>query len=194
MASRVKPAALLMLVWIAGLWVLEAADAAAGGALDSWGIRPRQLDELVDVVPATAVHFGFAHLVANTLPLLVLGFLAALRAGVRRTVGVALLVAVVSGLGVWLISPAGSNTAGASGVIFGLFGYLVVRGFIERKVLDIAIGLLVAVFYGSILWGALPSDNGISWQAHFFGLVGGVLAAFVLRERTPGRGPAGRVP
>ncbi|WP_030620190.1 rhomboid family intramembrane serine protease [Streptomyces sclerotialus] len=194
MGARAKPAALLVLAWVGVLWVLEAVDTAGDHALDTFGIRPRELGELIDVVPATAVHFGFAHLMANTLPLLVLGFLAALRSGIRRLAGVALLIAVVSGLGVWLISPPGSNTAGVSGVIFGLFGYLVVRGFIERKALDIAIGVLVAVLYGSILWGALPAADGISWQAHFFGLVGGVLAAFVFRVRTPGLRSAGHVP
>ncbi|WP_052864850.1 rhomboid family intramembrane serine protease [Streptomyces niger] len=194
MGPRAKPAALLVLAWVAMLWVLEAVDAASDHALDTFGIRPRELSELIDVIPATAVHFGFAHLMANTLPLLVLGFLAGLRSGVRRLAGVALLIAVVSGLGVWLISPPGSNTAGVSGVIFGLFGYLVVRGFIERKALDIAIGLLVAVLYGSILWGALPAAEGISWQAHLFGLAGGVLAAYVFRVRTPALRSPGRVP
>lgn len=194
MGGRAKPAALLVLAWVGLLWLLEAVDVATGNALDTFGIRPRELGELVDVLPATAVHFGFAHLMANTLPLLVLGFLAGLRSGLRRLAGVTLLIAVISGLGVWLISPPGSNTAGVSGVIFGLFGYLVVRGFIERKALDIAIGVLVAVLYGSILWGALPASDGISWQAHFFGLAGGALAAYVFRVRTPGLRAGGRVP
>ncbi|MGI5469541.1 rhomboid family intramembrane serine protease [Streptomyces sp. CA-132043] len=194
MGARAKPAALLVLAWAGLLWVLEVVDVASGHALDTFGIRPRELSELIDVVPATAVHFGFAHLMANTLPLLVLGFLAGLRTGVRRLAGVVLLIAVVSGLGVWLISPPGSNTAGVSGVIFGLFGYLVVRGFIERKALDIAIGLLVAVLYGSLLWGALPAADGISWQAHLFGLAGGVLAAYAFRARTPALRSPGGVP
>ncbi|KAA6221060.1 rhomboid family intramembrane serine protease [Streptomyces albofaciens JCM 4342] len=182
--ERAKPAAALMLGWVALLWVLEMADAASGNALDTFGVQPREMSELADVLPAAFIHFGFDHLAANTLPLLLLGFLAALRSGLARFAGVALLIALTSGLGVWLTAPAGSNTAGASGVVFGLFGYLLIRGFIDRKPLDIALGALVAVVYGSILWGALPTDNGISWQGHLFGLVGGVLAAFVFRQRT----------
>ncbi|MFJ6751293.1 MULTISPECIES: rhomboid family intramembrane serine protease [unclassified Streptomyces] len=197
MTSRAKPAICLMLGWIALLWLLEAVDAATGNALDSFGIQPREPAELVDIVPAAFLHFGFGHLAANTLPLLLLGLVAALRSGVRRFVGVVALVIVASGLGVWLTAAPHSNTAGASGVVFGLFGYLLVRGFIERKPLDIAIGVIVGAVYGSIIWGALPSDSGISWQGHLFGLIGGVLAAFVFRARMPSgtAAPAvGRVP
>lgn len=181
--TRVKAAICLMVGWVGLLWLLEGVDYAGGNALDTFGIQPRDIGELADVVPAAFLHFGFGHLAANSLPLLLLGFIAVVRSGVRRFLGVVLLIIVASGLGVWLTAAPGSNTAGASGVVFGLFGYLLVRGFIERKVLDIGIGLAVAVAYGSIVWGALPSDNGISWQGHLFGLIGGVLAAFAFRER-----------
>ncbi|WP_043264970.1 rhomboid family intramembrane serine protease [Streptomyces sp. CT34] len=183
MTSRARSAAGLMLGWIALLWVLEGVDLVSGNALDSLGIQPRDLGGLADVVPAAFIHFGFGHLAANTLPLLVLGFVAALRTGVRRFLAVVLLIILVSGVGVWLTAAPHSNTAGASGVVFGLFGFLLVRGFIERKLLDVGIGVAVGVVYGSIVWGALPTDSGISWQAHLFGLIGGVLAAFVCRER-----------
>ncbi|ARF56074.1 rhomboid family intramembrane serine protease [Streptomyces gilvosporeus] len=186
MTARAKPVICLMLMlgWVALLWLLEGVDVLTGGALDTFGIQPRDPAELVDIVPAAFMHFGFGHLAANTLPLLVLGFIAALRSGIRRFLGVVLLVIVASGLGVWLTAAPGSNTAGASGVVFGLFGYLLVRGFIERKALDIGIGLAVGVVYGSILWGALPTTAGqISWQGHLFGLIGGVVAAFVVRQR-----------
>ncbi|MFJ9471375.1 rhomboid family intramembrane serine protease [Streptomyces caniferus] len=186
MRSRAKPAICLMLGWVALLWLLEGVDVATGGSLDTFGIQPREPAELLDVVPAAFLHFGFAHLAANTVPLLLLGFVAALRSGVRRLLAVVLLIILASGLGVWFTAAPDSNTAGASGVVFGLFGYLLVRGFIERTLLDIGIGLVVGVLYGSILWGALPSDNGISWQGHLFGLIGGVLAAFAFRERPRG--------
>ncbi len=174
----------LMLGWVALLWLLEGVDVLTSGALDTFGIEPREPSELVDVVPAAFLHFGFGHLAANTLPLLLLGLLAALRSGIRRFLAVVLLITLVSGLGVWLTAATGSNTAGASGVIFGLFGYLLVRGFIERSALDIVIGLAVGAVYGSILWGALPMTAGqVSWQAHLFGLLGGITAAFTLRTR-----------
>ncbi|MFI5807884.1 rhomboid family intramembrane serine protease [Streptomyces sp. NPDC051561] len=172
-----------MLVWVALLWALEAIDSATG-ALDTFGLSPRSLPELRDVLPMSFLHHGFAHVASNTIPLLVLGFIAAL-SGIRRFASVVLTVMLVGGLGVWLTAPAYSNTAGASGVVFGLFGYLVVRGFVDRRPWDVVIGLVVAVVYGSILWGVLPTNEAISWQGHLFGLVGGVLAAFWFRRGRP---------
>ncbi|RCG20865.1 rhomboid family intramembrane serine protease [Streptomyces diacarni] len=182
--TRAMAAGKLIVGWVALLWLLEAVDQATDNALDTFGVEPRRVDELVDVVPSAFMHFGFEHLIANTLPLLILGFLAALR-GVGRFLAVAATIIVVSGLGVWLIAPDGSNTAGASGLIFGLFGYLLARGFVDRRITDVALGSVVAVFYGSILWGVLPTDAGISWQGHLFGLIGGVVAARLTAEPRP---------
>ncbi|MGY1437310.1 rhomboid family intramembrane serine protease [Streptomyces reniochalinae] len=182
--TRAMAAGKLIVGWVALLWLLEAVDQATDNALDTFGVEPRRVDELVDVVPSAFMHFGFEHLIANTLPLLILGFLAALR-GVGRFLAVAATIIVVSGLGVWLIAPDGSNTAGASGLIFGLFGYLLARGFVDRRITDVALGSVVAVFYGSILWGVLPTDTGISWQGHLFGLIGGIVAARLTAEPRP---------
>ncbi len=155
----VRAAALLVAGWVALLWLLEVADVASGHALDDFGIVPRTPSELVDVVPAAFIHFGFSHVAANSVPLLVLGFLAAL-GGIRRFLAVCALIVVADGLGVWLISPADSNTAGASGLIFGLFGCLLVSGFVERRPLGILVGVLVAaVWGGSILAGLAPPPS-----------------------------------
>lgn len=180
--DRFKAAAGLMLVWVGLLWLLEAVDVQTHHALDTFGIVPRDIGELRDIIPAAFIHFGFDHVAANSIPLFVLGFLAALR-DIGRFLGVVFAIILTSGLGVWLVAPAGTNTAGASGVVFGLFGYLLVRGFVDRRLLDIAVGLAVAAYYGSILWGVLPTAQGVSWQGHLFGLAGGVAAAFFFRER-----------
>ncbi|WP_262505083.1 rhomboid family intramembrane serine protease [Streptomyces sp. TRM68367] len=174
-----------MVAWVALLWVLEAVDAASGHALDTFGVSPREAGELRDVVPSAFVHFGFDHLAANSVPLLVLGFLAAL-SGIRRCLAVVAVIMLVGGLGVWLTAPAHSTTAGASGVVFGLFGYLLLRGFVDRRVGDILVGLLVGAVYGSILWGVLPTTTGVSWQGHLFGLLGGIAAAFAFRRSRDG--------
>ncbi|MGW0551866.1 rhomboid family intramembrane serine protease [Streptomyces altiplanensis] len=189
---RAKAAAALMLGWVALLWVLEALDTATG-ALNTYGLSPRDVGELRDVLPMPFLHHGFDHLASNTVPLLVLGFLAAL-SGIRRFAGVVLVIVLVSGLGVWLTAPDHSNTAGASGVVFGLFGYLLVRGFVDRSALDVVTGLVVAAVYGSILWGVLPANAAVSWQGHLFGLAGGVLAAFLFRRRTSPTSPARLTP
>ncbi|MFH9003566.1 rhomboid family intramembrane serine protease [Streptomyces afghaniensis] len=185
--DRVMAAGKLMLAWVALLWLLEVVDVLSGHALDGLGVTPRTPSELVDVVPSAFVHFGFAHLAANTVPLLVLGLLAAL-AGLRRFLLVCALIVLVDGLGVWLIAPAHTNTAGASGLIFGLFGFLLVSGFVERRPWGILAGILIAAIWGgSILSGLAPTQTGISWQGHLLGLLAGVAAAFVFRRRAASR-------
>ncbi|MFC7645393.1 rhomboid family intramembrane serine protease [Streptosporangium lutulentum] len=119
---------------------------------------------------------------ANSLPLLILGFLAALR-GIVRFLGASLIIIVVSGLGIWFTSTPGALTVGASGLVFGYFGFVVARGLFDHRALDIVIGVGVAVAYYSIVWGVLPGQPGISWQGHLFGLFGGVMAAWFLRRR-----------
>ncbi|MES5824359.1 rhomboid family intramembrane serine protease [Streptomyces sp. RG80] len=181
--DRVRAAARLMLGWVALLWLLEVVDVASGHALDTYGITPREPSELTDVVPAAFLHFGFAHLAANTVPLLVMGFLAAL-GGIRRFLVICAAIIVADGLGVWLIAPSHTNTAGASGLIFGLFGFLLVSGVVERRPLGVLVGLLVGAVWGSaIVAGLAPTQTGVSWQGHLLGLLAGVAAAFVFRRR-----------
>jgi membrane associated rhomboid family serine protease len=185
--DRATAAGKLMLAWIALLWLLEVVDVVSGHALDGLGVTPRTPSELVDVVPSAFIHFGFAHLAANTVPLLVLGFLAAL-AGMRRFLLVCALIVLVDGLGVWLIAPAHTNTAGASGLIFGLFGFLLVSGFVERRPWGVLVGILIAAIWGgSILAGLAPTQTGVSWQGHLLGLLAGVAAAFVFRRPAASR-------
>ncbi|MFD9332825.1 rhomboid family intramembrane serine protease [Streptomyces sp. NPDC060028] len=186
-ADRAKAAARLMLGWVALLWLIEAVDLATGHALVAYGIAARETDGLTGIPLAPFLHFGFDHTASNSIPLLVLGFVAAL-GGIRRFLAVCALIIAADGLGVWLFSPSHSITVGASGLVFGLFGYLVTRGFVERKVLGVAVGLAVAaVWGGTIFLGVLPTDSGsVSWQAHLFGLAAGVATAlFFRRPDTP---------
>ncbi|MFE7128645.1 rhomboid family intramembrane serine protease [Streptomyces sp. NPDC057617] len=180
--GRAKAAAKLMAGWVALLWLLELVDVLTANSLDSYGIVPREPSELADIVPASFIHFGFAHVAANTIPLLVFGFLAAL-GGIRRFLAVCAVIIVADGLGVWLISPSHTNTAGASGLIFGLFGYLLVRGFVERKPAGIVVGLVIGAIWGSsILFGISPANTTVSWQGHLIGLVAGIATAFMFRR------------
>lgn len=186
--ERAKTAAVVMVAWVALLWLLEVVDVASGHALDDFGVMPRTTSELVDVVPSAFIHFGFAHVAANSVPLLVLGFLAAL-GGLRRFAAVCALIIVCDGLGVWLIAPAHTNTAGASGLVFGLFGFLLCSGFVERRPMGVVVAVLVgAVWGGSILAGIAPGQTGVSWQGHLIGLLAGVAAAFLFRRNPDRRG------
>ncbi|GAA0386070.1 rhomboid family intramembrane serine protease [Acrocarpospora corrugata] len=173
---------IVMLFLVGGMWVLEIIDYVQDGALDQYGIVARDPEGLVGIFAAPFLHAGFPHLIANSLPLLILGFLAAIR-GVGRFLGASLIIIVVSGLGVWLVAPPNTVTLGASGLVFGYFGYVVGRGLFDRRILDIVLAVVVAVMYYSIIFGILPGEEGISWQGHLFGLIGGVAAAWLLRRR-----------
>ena len=165
------------------MWVLEVIDQLADNRLDQYGIEPRDTDGLIGVVAAPFLHGGFDHLVGNTVPFLLMGFVIAAQ-GAARVVAVTVIVGLVSGLGTWLIAPEHTIHIGASGIVFGYAGYLISRGFFNRSVLELAVGAVVAVVYGTALLGGLVPEDGVSWQGHFFGAVGGVLAARVLTTRS----------
>lgn len=169
--------------WIAGfvavLWVAEVVDTVLGGALDDEGIRPGSTEGLLGILFAPFLHVGFAHLVANTVPLLVLGFLVLL-SGLARGLAVTAVVWVVGGLGTWLLGGPGTVHLGASGLVFGWLAFLLVRGFFSRRPVEVLVGVGVLLVYGGMLLGALPGTPGVSWQGHLFGAVGGVLAAWWL--------------
>lgn len=177
-----RGAALLTGVFVLVLWALEVVDAATGHPLDAYGVQPRTEDGLVGIALAPVLHFGFDHLVSNTVPVVVLGFLT-LATGVARGLAATAIIWVVGGLGVWLFAQPGSIHAGASILIFGWIVYLVVRGLLNRNSVEILIGVAVFLLYSSVLLGVLPGQPGVSWQGHLFGAVGGFLAARVLSTR-----------
>jgi membrane associated rhomboid family serine protease len=177
-----KGAALLTAGFVVVLWVLEIVDAATGNPLDAYGVQPRTEDGLVGIALAPVLHFGFDHLVSNTVAVLVLGFLT-LATGIGRGLAATAIIWVVGGLGVWLFAQPGSIHAGASILIFGWIVYLVVRGLLNRNTVEILIGVAVFLLYSSVLLGVLPGQPGVSWQGHLFGAVGGFLAARLLTTR-----------
>lgn len=175
-------AGLGMVLFVAGLWVIQLVNSATGEGLVHFGIVPRSASGLEGIALAPFIHGGFAHLAANTVPLLILGFLAAVRGTTGRFLGASAIIILVSGAGVWLTAAPGSVTIGASGLILGYFGYLLARGLFDHALADIAIAVVVAVLYGTLIFAVLPSQEGVSWQAHLFGLIGGVIAAWALRR------------
>ena len=175
-----------ILTFVTLLYVVELIDCLSGHALDRNGIRPWQTEGLLGIIFAPVLHANWQHLMANTVPLLVLGFLMTL-AGLSRFVWATVLVWIVGGLGTWVIGDLGgcgrTVHIGASGLIFGWLAFLVVFGIFARQVWDILLGLLVLIGYGGILLGAVPvldSCGGVSWQGHLCGVLAGVLAAYVL--------------
>ena len=186
-----------VLTFVALLYLIEIVDQLSGHALDRNGIRPLETDGLWGVLFAPLLHADWQHLVANTLPLLVLGFLVSL-AGMARFVWATAIIWILGGVGTWLIGDLGScrletNHIGASGLIFGWLTFLLVFGWFTRHLWQIAVGLAVLFIYGGILWGAVPvldRCGGVSWQGHLCGAIAGVLAAYWLSR--PERAARGR--
>ena len=181
--QTLKTQAIILGGMIVFIWLVEIVDAFIfHGALDTNGIPPRTADGLKGILFAPALHSNFGHLIANTLPLLVLGWFVLLR-GFKTFVVVTITVILVSGVGTWLIGPANSVHIGASGLVFGYFGYLLLNSWFERSIASVLWAILVFALYGSLIWGVLPQGNGISWQGHLFGFIGGGLAAYLLAKR-----------
>lgn len=167
------------------IWAIEVVDAAVGHRLDEYGVQPREGDGLLGILFAPVLHAGWGHLAANTVPALVLLFLV-LVSGPARGLAVTAVIWVVGGVGVWLVAPAGTTHLGASVLIFGWLVHLMVRGFFTGRLREIALGVVLFMLYGGLLLGVLPGQEGVSWQGHLFGAVGGALAAYALSERSAG--------
>jgi membrane associated rhomboid family serine protease len=175
---------------VAILWGVEIVNALDSYRLDGDGIEPRSFSHLYGIVFAPFLHASFGHLLSNTVPFVILGCAIAL-AGAGRLLLVSLIVALVSGAGTWLTAPAGSVTVGASGVVFGYATYLISRGLFNRKLVEVGLGVVVLVLFGGALIYDLVPHTGISWEAHLFGGIGGVIAAAALsRGRSTATGTA----
>ena len=183
LARVIQPLILLAIRWV--VRVLD--DVLPGSWNHLYGIESWRLDGLDGVVLAPALHSGWPHLLSNTVPFLILGVLVALD-GIGRFWTVTAIIAVVGGLGTWVVNAPGAVTVGASGLVFGYFGYLLVRAFVARSlghgILYALIAVGVAVLYGgSMLAGIFGASEGVSWQGHLFGAIGGGIAAIVTRPR-----------
>jgi membrane associated rhomboid family serine protease len=171
------------------MWVLEVVDGVSD--VDQYGIQPREPDGLIGVVTSPFLHGGWDHLFSNTIPFLAMGLAIALN-GAARVVAVTAIVMAVGGLGTWLVGPDNTNHIGASGVVFGYAAYLLVRGFYNRSPIELFMGLIVGALWGSALLSGLAPREGISWQGHLFGGIGGVVAARALAPKREGEGQRGR--
>ena len=166
----------VLLLPIALMWIVEIADSVLPLTLDAYGIRPRSLHGLIGIPCSPFLHGGFQHLMANTVPLLVLGGLIALKS-VREFLAVTINIVLLSGLGTWMIGGENEIHIGASGLVFGEFGFLVMRGYFERRLPSLMISGLVVVLYGGMMWGVLPTQPGVSWEGHLCGFLAGAVVA-----------------
>jgi membrane associated rhomboid family serine protease len=179
---NLRNALIVMGAFLALIWILQVVNVADHYHLDQeYGILPRNVGRLGDIFTAPFLHANWDHIEGNSVPLFVLGVAAAYR-GLVRFFAVTVIVAITSGLAVWLFQSGSSVTIGASGIIFGYFGYVLVRGIFDRNWVDLLVGVLAGAAYYSILAVAIPGTPGVSWLAHLGGLVGGIAGGWLLRS------------
>lgn len=167
----------VLLLMLAFVWALELIDILLfKQGLNRYGIYPRSIEGLRGIVFAPLLHGGISHIAANSLPFLILGFFVMLR-GLSSFVGVTAIIWIVGGLGTWLTGGIGTVHIGASIIIFGYLGYLLARAYFERSMSALLIAIFVGVLYGGMILSVLPIQEGISWQGHLFGFIGGIMAA-----------------
>jgi len=170
---------------LALMWVAFLATALTGGALLSLGVIPRTTIGLRGILFAPFLHASLAHIIANSIPFVVLGWLVMLR-DARHFVPVSVLAMIGAGLLAWLLGAPGSVHIGASGVIFGYLGFLILSGWFARSFTSIVLSVLVILLWGGMVLGVMPGQAGISWQAHLGGFVGGAFAAGVFKTPRTG--------
>ena len=186
LSDRLRGRTSLLLEIVLIFWIVELVNAVLGHQLCGLGIRPRRLIGLLGIPLHPFLHVGLAHLAVNTIPFIVLGWLVIAR-GKRQFLELSLFIILVGGAGIWVFGRSNSLHVGASGLVFGYFGFLVARGWYEWTLRSVAIALLVLVLYGSLLLTALPTARDISWEGHLFGLIAGVIAAKLEFARAPAK-------
>ncbi len=178
-AERPREGIVLLAAIVLLMWVVEAINSLDGNALNGDGIHARDIGRFWGILTAPFIHGSFQHLLDNTLPFAFLGVIIALH-GAGRLLLVTGFIVVIGGLGTWVIGPAGASTIGASGVVFGYATYLLTRGFFDRSLWELGVGMVVGVIWGAALISSLVPHAGISWQAHLCGGIAGVIVAWRL--------------
>ena len=179
--STVKELTTLLTV-VGIFWIIEIVDFVFfKGNLDRFGIQPHSLIGLRGIIFAPFLHAGFGHLIANTIPFITLGWLTMIQETSDFYI-VSLISAIVGGFGVWLFGSVGSIHIGASILIYGYLGFLLLRGYFQKNIPSIILSVIVFFLYGGLVFGVLPSQVGVSWQGHLFGFIGGAIAAFAIAK------------
>ena len=180
---RLRNQAVVLGGFILFIWLIELIDLLFfDHSLDAYGIQPRSITGLRGILFMPFLHADFGHLLANTVPFIILGWLVMMRR-TRDFFIISAVIILVSGLGVWVFGGSKTVHIGASALIFGFLGFLLLRAYFEWSLSSIVIAVVVGLMYSSLIWGVLPLRAGVSWQGHLFGFIGGVLAAYLLTRR-----------
>ena len=172
----------VLATFVGALWAIQVVNWVTDYSLNpTFGLIPREVHGLDGIAGAPLLHGSFAHLISNTPPLLVMGALLAATA-TRALLAVNALIIIGGGLLVWLFGRMAIHI-GASGLVFGWFGFLVMRGLVDRSPVTLGAAAFVGLLYGAMIWGVVPGRPDVSWEGHLFGFLAGAAAAFLIRSR-----------
>ena len=152
--------------------------------LQAFGIHPLDVSSLPFIFTSPLLHANLEHIISNSIPGAIFAFLVGY-SGKRVFWEVTTFVVIIGGLGTWLLGGVGTNHIGASGLVYGWLAYLIIRGFFNRSISQIITGLILGFFYSGLIFGLLPGTEGVSWQAHLFGTIGGLVAGMVITSDDP---------
>nr|WP_152823414.1 MULTISPECIES: rhomboid family intramembrane serine protease [unclassified Corynebacterium] len=171
--------------YVVAIWAVHIVnDIVFGGALVAFGVHPRDTSSLWGILAAPLLHGSYAHLMSNTVPGAIFSFLIGVT-GPRTWWEVTGFSVLFAGAGMWFFGGVGTTHVGASGLVYGWLAYLVVRGLFNRSLRQILLGVVLGSAYSYLIWGVLPGTEGVSWQGHFFGALGGIAAAMVITSDDP---------
>ncbi len=175
-----KNSFIFALMIVAAMWAVFIVNALVPIDFNQFGIIPRQVEGIKGILFAPFLHGSLAHIVSNTIPMLVL---ATVLFWFYRNIAVRVLLlsAVMGGLLVWVFGRTAFHI-GASGVIFALVGFLIASGIFRKKIKALLLAIGIFFFYGGIVWGVLPTQPGVSWESHLFGFLSGIALAYLFKD------------
>ncbi|MEX3517032.1 rhomboid family intramembrane serine protease [Corynebacterium camporealensis] len=182
--GRISTGIRLAVGFLVVTWGVHLVNFILGGTLSVFGIQPRDPMGLLGIIFAPVLHGNWEHLMSNSIPGAFFCFLIGL-SGRKAFWEVTAIVALVAGMGTWLFGGVGTLHIGASSLVYGWLAYLVIRGIFNRSLLQILLGIVIAFMYSGLIWGVLPIYEGVSWQGHLFGAIGGILAGMAITSDDP---------
>jgi membrane associated rhomboid family serine protease len=179
--KKILPALVYMFFLVSLIWGIEVINYFLDHQLCTLGIFPRRVESLMGILLSPFLHYGFAHVIMNTIPLLILGSIVVIR-GQRVFILSTFIIIVIGGFAVWLLGRSAYHV-GASGLIFGYFGFIIGAAWYERSFLSLLAAVIAIGLYGSTLHtGLLPINSYISWEGHLFGLIAGIFSSRYFRN------------
>jgi membrane associated rhomboid family serine protease len=165
------------------LWVVHLLSLLFNEDLSKLGLLPRNLVGLLGIFTSPLIHADFSHLISNTIPLIILGWII-FSFYPKVSYILFLFIYFVTGMLVWIFARQVFHI-GASGVVYGFVSFLFFSGIFRRDNKSISLALVITFLYGGLVWGMIPGWKGISWESHLFGAIAGLVAAYLFRKIDP---------